>query len=115
MSMDGRQWFRQYEDRYRDDPDFVLEGLIIELTDQIVVSMQEQGVSRAELAERLGVSRAYITKVLNGHGNMTLRTLVRLALALGMAPEVSLVPVDAEADEKPAPAADQVEAASPGS
>ena len=68
--------------------------------------MQEQGVSRSELAERLDVSRAYITKVLNGHGNMTLRTLVRLALALGLAPEISFVPLKAE-DAEDAPATER--------
>jgi len=104
--VDGRQWFQQYLDRYRDDPDYVLEGIVLDLTDRIALAMQEQGVSRAELAERLGVSRAYITKLLGGNTNMTLRTLVRLALALGMVPEVSLVPLgadegDQEADAEP--------------
>lgn len=94
--VDGRQWLQQYLDRYRDDPEYVLEGVVLDLTDQIAVAMQDQGISRAELAERLGVSRAYITKVLGGSTNMTLRTLVRLALALGLVPEVSLVPLEAD-------------------
>lgn len=110
--VDGRQWFQQYLDRYRDDPEYVLEGVVLDLTDQIAVAMQEQGVSRAELAERLGVSRAYITKVLGGSTNMTLRTLVRLALALGLVPEVSLVPLEADEGAPEAEPAERVKVGS---
>lgn len=98
--MNGRQWFQQYLDRYRDDPDYILEGVILDVTEQIVAAMEEQEVSRSELAERMGVSRAYITKLLRGEGNTTLRTLVRIALALGLRPQVSFVepePMDDEA------------------
>ncbi|MDQ7010639.1 MAG: helix-turn-helix transcriptional regulator [Mariprofundaceae bacterium] len=44
--------------------------------------MEEQGVNRSELARRMGVSRAYITKLLNGNANITLDTMVRVAMAL---------------------------------
>jgi transcriptional regulator with XRE-family HTH domain len=44
--------------------------------------MKEQKISRAELARRMGTSRAYITKLLSGDANFTLQTMVKLALAV---------------------------------
>lgn len=100
--MNGRQWFQQYLDRYRDDPDYILEGVILDVTEQIVAAMQEQEISRSELAKRMGVSRAYITKLLRGEGNTTLRTLVRIALALGLRPQVSFVEPEPMDEAQPA-------------
>lgn len=48
----------------------------------IYARMQECGVSCAELARRLGKSRAYISKMLGGGTNMTIETLVRIARVL---------------------------------
>jgi transcriptional regulator with XRE-family HTH domain len=50
--------------------------------------MEANEISRSELARRLGVSPAYITKVLRGNINFTLDSMVRLARAAGG--EVSL-------------------------
>ncbi len=69
---------------YHDDPEYVLEGLLYDLTEQVVEAMERSGVSRAQLAEKLGTNRAYITQFLRGKPNTTLRTLVRLAAALGI-------------------------------
>jgi transcriptional regulator with XRE-family HTH domain len=51
------------------------------------------GLSRAAIAERLGVSRPRVSQVLDGSSNMTLRTLAELGLACGVRWE--LVGVDA--------------------
>jgi len=45
--------------------------------------MKANGVSRSELARRLGVSPAYVTKVLRGNVNFTLDSMVRLVRAAG--------------------------------
>ena len=62
---------------------FQRERLSQEVTELISRLMDEQGVSRAELASRLGKSRAYVTKLLSGDGNMTLRTISDIFTALG--------------------------------
>lgn len=43
--------------------------------------MKRRNVSNAELARRLGVERQYISKLLGG-ANVTLQTMVKLAMAL---------------------------------
>ena len=51
---------------------------------RILHRMQELGVSQAELAKRMDVSRPYITKMLHQDVNITFRTAARLANALRM-------------------------------
>jgi plasmid maintenance system antidote protein VapI len=63
--------------------DYWIAGPIIELTEDVCRRMEEQKISRAELARRLGTSRAYVTKLLDGNANFTLATMVKLAMALG--------------------------------
>ena len=79
-------------DEWRDDPDYLYEGVVLELTEQIAAQMKERGISRSDLAERLGTSRAYVTKLLDGQENMTVKTLVRVANALEMKVGMKLVP-----------------------
>jgi transcriptional regulator with XRE-family HTH domain len=45
--------------------------------------MDGQGVTKAELARRVGKSRAYVTQSLSGDRNMTLSTFAGFADALG--------------------------------
>ena len=51
---------------------------------RILHRMQELGVSQAELAKRMDVSRPYITKMLHKDVNITFRTAEKLANALRM-------------------------------
>lgn len=61
---------------------------ISEFGEDVCRLMDEQGVSRAELARRLGTSRAYVTKLLGGNANFTLQTMAKVAMALGAAVHV---------------------------
>lgn len=62
--------------------DYWLEGPIVDFTEDICRLMREKKVSKAELARRLGTSRAYVTKLLGGNANFTLSTMVKVAMAL---------------------------------
>lgn len=53
------------------------------VSDKIDLLMKKEGVSKADLARRLGKSRAYVTKILQGNTNFTLDSLVQIARALG--------------------------------
>jgi transcriptional regulator with XRE-family HTH domain len=54
--------------------------------------MKDQGVHKAELARRVGKSRAYVTQSLSGDRNMTLSTLASFADALNADAVVRLEP-----------------------
>lgn len=70
--------------------EFWTELAILEFTSQLSRLMQEQNISKVELARRLGTSPAYVTKVFRGDANFTMRSMVKLARILGgrFAPKV---------------------------
>jgi transcriptional regulator with XRE-family HTH domain len=90
--MKTETWFRDLVDKYKDDSEFRAEGVILDITEKIVAKMEEKNISRAELARRLGVSKAFITKLLNGNTNLTLKTMVSVAAALGCELNIDICP-----------------------
>jgi len=79
--VDVERYRRMYQEA-ESHADYWIDGPISEFTEDLSRLMKEQDVSRAELARRMGTSRAYITKLLGGNANFTLLTMVKLAMAL---------------------------------
>lgn len=77
---------------WQDDPGYQYEGLVLAITEQIAELMEKQGLRRTDLADRLGTSKAYVTQLLDGPSNLTLRTLVKIAGALDVSVDVRLTP-----------------------
>ncbi|GBD99037.1 helix-turn-helix protein [bacterium BMS3Abin07] len=75
-------WFQDLLDKYKDDLEFRMEVVILDFTEKIVRKMEEKDISRAELARRLNVSKAFVTKMLNGNPNLTIKTMMSVADAL---------------------------------
>ncbi len=67
--------------------------------------MEERKVKKAELARRLGKSRAYVTQMLSGSANLTVRTLAEVAYALGVEVKLEAVPLEAARPEAESPRA----------
>ena len=59
------------------------ERAILDVTELICELMEQEGVSRSKLARRLGKSKSYVTRLLAGNANMTVRTLSDVFVALG--------------------------------
>lgn len=59
------------------------ESLVEEAAELISRLMHEQKLSKADLARKLCKSRAWVTQLLDGTANMTVRTLADVAFALG--------------------------------
>lgn len=58
------------------------ELLVVEATELVCDLLEKNRISRAELARRIGKSKAFVSQILSGSRNMTLRTLADLAWAL---------------------------------
>lgn len=58
------------------------ESLMMNVTEDILVAMEDQAISKVELSRLLGTSKALITQMLNGSRNMTLRTLSDIAFVM---------------------------------
>lgn len=59
------------------------EELILEATVLLSTIMVENDISKADLARKLGKSKAFVTQCLSGGQNLTLRTLADLFGAIG--------------------------------
>jgi len=90
--MSPKTWLEKKIESFEDDFEYRLEGLILELTAQIAERMEEKGINRKELASTLQVSPPFITKILNGTSNFTLKTVLSLADALECTLNVNLKP-----------------------
>lgn len=58
------------------------EGASIRFTEELISRMKSCGITRSALAEKIGTSPAYITKILRGDTNFTLDSMVKIAHAL---------------------------------
>ena len=55
---------------------------IREFTEDLYELMEQRGLNKTQLAEKINTSPAYITKVLRGNTNFTIETMVKLVRAL---------------------------------
>jgi transcriptional regulator with XRE-family HTH domain len=112
-----KTWFEREIEFARLTIGYQLGGMTLDIEIAIREAMREQGITQAELASRLGTSAAYVSKVLNGSPNMTLKSLVTVAHALGLRwRRPALRPLDSDefADDPPAvPATTRPEAYTP--
>ena len=64
----------------------------LELAHLAVSEMSKQGLTKKELAERMGVSPQRLANLLNTQPNMTLKSVAQVTLALGIRVEFSSEP-----------------------
>lgn len=97
----GNDFFRGFDGSFSDAEAraYAREELIFNVTDDILIIMEDNKITKQELARRLGKSKSFVTQVLSGARNMTLGTLSDICFALGFKPEVKL-PVEEKAYEE---------------
>ncbi|MGR6750069.1 helix-turn-helix domain-containing protein [Aeromonas veronii] len=66
------------------------ERLIVEVTESLYEKMLDNNIKKSEIADKLNKSQAYVSQLLSGSRNMTLRTLSDIAQALDCVPSVTL-------------------------
>lgn len=76
---DARQFFANLLNAPEARAEYMALGLIADIEGL----REKQGLTYTALAERMGVSRAYVSKLMQGRQNSTLGSLVKLAEALG--------------------------------
>ena len=84
-----QDWISEFEG----DPDFEFDRVAIDIGEQIVARMEEQGMTQADLARAMGVSRARVSQILRGNDNLTLKSIVAVAIALDCRVDMLLKPV----------------------
>ena len=88
-------------EKYMEDPEvarLVVQGeLIMEVTETLCELLEKENISRKELADRLGKSKGFVSQLLNGGRNLTLRTVADILHVLGY--KVTLTPHKIEPKE----------------
>ena len=64
-------------------PAYQAEKLAVAFLAELNGQMQDKGITNAELARRMGVSAAYISKIFRGPSNLSVETLAKLVDAIG--------------------------------
>ncbi len=82
------------QDELLSTPDYLLTKYQNEIFRHLNGYMQENHLSQKDVAKKLGVSNAYISQVLNGNFNFTLKKLIELGLAMGKVPKIEFVDKD---------------------
>jgi transcriptional regulator with XRE-family HTH domain len=75
-------------------PEYWFEQAQNELYRQVTEFMEKEGINQSQLAEKLGVSKGYISQVLKGEFNYTLKKLIELAMAVGKVPTIEYKGID---------------------
>jgi transcriptional regulator with XRE-family HTH domain len=75
-------------------PDYLLTKYQLEIYRQMVKYMQEKNLSKGDLAKQMNVSNPYISQILNGNFNYTLKKLIEIGLQIGQVPMLSFIPVE---------------------
>jgi transcriptional regulator with XRE-family HTH domain len=89
-------------EKYLEDSEFaklMAQGeLIMEVTETICELLEKEKISRKELADRLGKSKGFVSQLLNGGRNLTLRTVADILHVLGY--KVALKPYREEGQKE---------------
>lgn len=87
--------FQKYLDEQLKDPEFKKEWDALEpefaIIQAIIDARNEEGLTQKELAARSGIAQGDISKMENGNANPSVRTLQRLASAMGKKLKIEFV------------------------
>ncbi|MBN1546322.1 MAG: helix-turn-helix transcriptional regulator [Syntrophaceae bacterium] len=73
------------------DTEFVANSAKGQVTEDILAVMEMENINRSQLAERLGKSRQYVSRILNETANFTIDSLAEIAIALNRKIEVRMI------------------------
>lgn len=95
-----KQKMSDYRSRLLENPEYAVEAakgdFIMDVTESICEILEKEGISRQQLAGRIGRSKGFVSQVLNGARNMTLATLAEIAHALKYSPSIRFQKKDGE-------------------
>ena len=92
--------FNDFLDEQLQNPEVKAEYDALEPEFAIIQAMIDarkgKGITQKELSGRTGIAQSDISKLENGNGNPSIRTLQRLANAMGMTLKIEFVPQTTE-------------------
>ena len=80
--------------------EYWMEEIQNEIFRQVYNHMREEKINQTELANRFNVSKGYISQILNGNFNFSLRKLIELSLKMKVVPNINFEPIDEYSNRK---------------
>jgi len=74
--------------------EYWMAKLQIDLFNEVESYMKKNGLNRVQFAEKLGVSKGYVSQILNGDADHRLSKFVELSLSIGLVPTLSFEDID---------------------
>lgn len=74
-------------------PEYWLETIQNEIFRQVTAYLKDNNLTQNQFAEQLGVSKGYVSQIMKGEFNYTLKKLIELSLAVGKAPVITFEPL----------------------
>lgn len=88
---------KKYKDflrKAKESPTYWADLFTLELTEDIWKIMKNKRVSQKRLSSLLGTSEAYVSRILNGDENLSIKSITKLSLALGCVPHIHIAAKD---------------------
>lgn len=73
--------------------EYWFENIQNEIFRQVAAYLKDSNLNQTQFAEQLGVSKGYVSQVMKGEFNYTLKKLIELSLAVGKAPVIEFRPL----------------------
>ena len=70
---------------------YAREDLIYNVTEDLLVLLEEKDISKQDLARKLGKSKSYVSQILSGSRNLTLGTLSDICFAINVEPKINFL------------------------
>lgn len=80
--------------------EYWMEKIQNEIYRQVHSYMENENLNQTQLATRFNLSKGYISQIVNGNFNFSLKTLIDLSLKLGVAPDLQFEALSAYAKEE---------------
>ena len=83
------------------NPETFSFSVVTDFIDEITARMKQRNITQAQISEKMGVTKQRLSKILTDPGNLTLKTMVRLAQAVGS--KMAVVVYDGDEKDQHAP------------
>jgi transcriptional regulator with XRE-family HTH domain len=90
--MKAQEWFKNQIGALENTPTYKAEVLQLKISEKILELLEHRKMTRADLAKELKCSLPYVSKLINGSENMTIKKMVEIAISLKCDLDIKIVP-----------------------
>ena len=84
------------KDLYQEE--YAETAAVLDAANLISEAMEEMGLNQTELARMLGVSRGYVSRLLSGNENMSIKNVARILFKLGKKYKQTVIAIETNND-----------------